>query len=344
MPNHIASDHISRGIHMNKNLLSTAIGAGLALAAGIANAYDYPTMLYPYVVKDANRTTVVTLIGDGAPVSSGASIHLQYWTKSTTDANTAACAPSSVTVPFTDNDIVTFDTAGILGYPLFGDTTNPGPLGLSISYPAPRHGYLLIESLQGNTLHYGYWLELDLANGGAHGDIGVGGQQGNGYDFDDWLYSANVLEEDQAGNLTQAAAVNFWPSSVASTVFTATPLGTDMLTRENNQMVLQVFNNNNVQGAYDRNENGVDGTVPITVRCVGRVTPAQLMPGVVANAAWAKQGGWGWLANLGDGANNGLQSQGANSGDLETVVYQIDSSSAGGKFMSNVTRIVTDNE
>jgi len=75
------------------------------------------------------------------------------------------------------------------------------------------------------------------------------------------------------------------------------------------------------------------------------VTPAQLMPGVVANAAWAKQGGWGWLANLGDGANNGLQSQGGtNSGDLETVVYQIDSSSAGGKFMSNVTRIVTDNE
>ena len=25
------------------------------------------------------------------------------------------------------------------------------------------------------------------------------------------------------------------------------------------------------------------------------------MPGVVANAAWAAQGGWGWFANHGDG-------------------------------------------
>jgi len=330
---------------MNKNLLSTAIGASLALAAGIANAYDYPTMLYPYVVKDANRTTVVTLIGDGAPVSSGASIHLQYWTKSTTDANTAACSPSSVTVPFTDNDIITFDTAGILGYPLFGDTTNPGPLGLSISYPAPRHGYLLIESLRGNTLHYGYWLELDLANGGAHGDIAVGGSGSTPYYFDEWLFSANKLDEDAAGNLNEAAAVNFWPSAVASTHFTVTPLGTDMLTRENNQVVVQIYNSNEVQGAYDRNENGVDGTVPVTVRCVGRVTPPQLMPGVVANAAWAAQGGWGWFANLGDGdALTGEVQGGTNSGDLEAIVYQVDSSSVGGKFMSNATRIVSDNE
>ena len=38
---------------------------------------------------------------------------------------------------------MTFDTAGILGYPLFGDTTNPAPLGVSISYAAPRHGFLI---------------------------------------------------------------------------------------------------------------------------------------------------------------------------------------------------------
>jgi len=332
---------------MNKKLLSSTIGACLALGAGTTEAdfnNDWGYMLYPYVVKDANRTTVVTLIGDGAPVSSGASIHLQYWTKSTTDANTAACAPSSVTIPLTDSDIVTFDTSGLLGYPLFGDTTNPAPLGIGISYAAPRHGYLLIESLQGDGLEYGYWLELDLANGGAHGDISFGLDD---TDFSTSVGDGSILEADGINSNSDAAAVNFWPSSVASTHFTVTPLGTDMLTRENNQVVVQVFNSPDtpVQGAYDRNENGVDGTVPVTVRCVGRVTPAQLMPGVVANAAWAAQGGWGWLANLGDGDDNLNESQGAtNSGDLDAVVYQVDSSSAGGKFLSNATRIVTGND
>ena len=43
---------------------------------------------------------------------------------------------------------------------------------------------------------------------------------------------------------------------------------------------------------------------PVTVRCVGRVSPNQLMPGVVTNAAWAAQGGWGFLANLGDANGN----------------------------------------
>jgi len=71
---------------------------------------------------------------------------------------------------------------------------------------------------------------------------------------------------------------------------------------------------------------------------VGRVTPAQLMPGVVANAAWAAQGGWGWLANLG---NNDTVYGGTSGGDLAAIVYQVDSASAGGKFMSNATRIVS---
>jgi hypothetical protein len=111
-----------------------------------------------------------------------------------------------------------------------------------------------------------------------------------------------------------------------------------MVTRENNQVTLQVFNHNSpqpVQGAYDRNENGVDGTVPITVRCVGRVTPAQLMPGVVANAGWAAQGGWGLLNNLGANGNTSIL-------DVPAVVYQVDTSSAGGKFIDNATPIVSD--
>jgi len=125
-------------------------------------------------------------------------------------------------------------------------------------------------------------------------------------------------------------------------VFTVTPLGSNMLSNDNNQVVMHVRNSNNVQGAYDRNENGVDGTVPQTVRCVGRLTAAQLMPGVVANAAWAATGGWGWLANLGNGNTDYAEAADI---DLAASVYQVDTSSAAGagKFMQNATRITSNN-
>jgi len=336
---------------MNQKLLCAAVGASFALSAGLAQAYfeeDYDIAFVPYVVKDTNRTTVVSIIRTDYSSTYSETYHLQYWTKSTTDANTAACSPSSVYVPSTPNDIITFDTAGILGYPLFGDTTNPAPLGTAISQAAPRHGYLVIDSAEHRAGASGsdymnaiYWLELDLANGGAIGDTGLGFH--DTYDLSSYFQSTQIMYPSPGGgDIGNATPVVFWPSSVASTSFTVTPLGTDILNRENNQVVVQVFNSNQVQGAYDRNENGVDGTVPVTVRCVGRVTPAQLMPGVVANAAWAAQGGWGYLANLGDAnAGNGQTGTqgGTNSGDLDAVIYQIDSSSAGGRFMSNATRI-----
>jgi len=344
---------------MNKKLVFSAVASALAcgFAAPAALATSYPEQLFPYVVKDANRTTVVTIIGDGfsgvvptgkESIQAEGGIHLQYWTKSTTDANTAACQPSSVVVPITDNDILTFDTAGLLGYPLFGDTTNPAPLGMAISFAAPRHGYLLAQSVYGGDyLKAGYWLELDLANGGAHGDYSVHGYGQQGLLLYGGLDGYGIYGITGQNSLEPwvPRAVNFWPSSVASTVFTVTPLGSRMATNENNQTILQVFNNVGVQGAYDRNENGVDGTVPITVRCVGRVTPAQLMPGVVANAKWATQGGWGFLQNLGDGdANMEYTAPGtfpySVGDDHPAIVYQVDSSSAGGKFMSNATRIV----
>jgi len=347
---------------MNKTALTTAVSAALvASAATLPQASAH--VLLPYVVKDANRTTVVTLIAGYFYSSNGnGNVHLQYWTKSTTDANTAACSPSSVTVPMTHDDIMTFDTAGLLGYPLFGDTTNPAPLGMAISYSAPRHGYLVAE-FQSGFAEGGYWLELDLANGGAHGAMGLRnfaqfwnaeGDFAYGTGFQSYYAPlSNVEWFEPAHGLTWSHAVNFWPTSVASTVFTVTPLGTEMITKENNQVIMQVINANEVQGAYDRNENGVDGTVPITVRCVGRVTPAQLMPGVVANAAWAAQGGWGNLMNWGDNQSNdsafeqniftvdwGNSLITINAPDLPALVYQVDSSSAaGGKFMVNATEI-----
>jgi len=322
---------------MNKKLLCIAVGATLTLEIGAAQAVTtvvFNESLVPYVIKDTNRATVVTVIIANNTTNAG-DMHLQYWTKSTTDANTAACQPSSVQIPVTPNDIVTFDTAGLLGYPLFGDTTNPAPNGTAISYAAPRHGYLVVQSpwaYSGNTgglfLRNTYWLELDFANGGAHGDQSALMTVSRG--------NFSVVDGSMSlrAGLADGTQVNFFPASAASTAFTVAPLGSAMVTKENNQMVLQVFNSDLVQGAYDRNENGVDGTVPVTVRCVGRVTPAQLMPGVVANAAWAAQGGWGSLVNLGANSNSAVSAT-----DLRAIVYQVDTATAAGKFVDNAVRI-----
>jgi len=331
----------------NKKLITAAVGASLALTAGAANATrhsDFAVMFFPYVVKDANRTTVITVISTSdSRSSSNQDLHLQYWTKGTTAANTAACQPSSSFMKITPNDIVSFDSAGILGYPLFGDTTNAAPLGASISYAGSSHGYLVVDDLS-DQLAGGFWLELDFANGGAYGDAGIGGGiDGMGSDMQNEISGAFSLVRDPSGSISNASPVVFWPASVASTAFTITPLGTNMLNSDNNNAVMQVFNDLEVQGAYDRNENSVDGTVKQTVRCVGRLTAAQLMPGVVANAAWAAQGGWGYLANLGNGDNvtDGCSS----SGDCKVMVYQVDTSNAAGTgaFMSNATMIRTNN-
>jgi len=336
----------------NKKLIAGAVGTALSLGLGMqaaqANHDDY--VLIPYVVKDTNRTTIVTLIGTGSSVKSGAEMHLQYWTKDTTAANTAACQPNSSELTFTYNDIVTFDTAGLLGAgPLFGDTTNLAPLGTSISYAGPRHGYLVAQwrNLDGNEESggRGYWIEVDLANGGAHGDVSIGGD-GDGDSFNGAADNEVVLDPYDGGTSGWGdggmAPVAFWPSSLASSVFTVTPLGEAMNTSDNNVVIMQVLNDSAVQGAYDRNENGIDGTVRQTVRCVGRLTAAQLMPGVVANAAWAATGGWGFLTNLGDGNasfDNGDCASGT--GDCDAMVYQIDTSTAAGsgKFLQTSTRI-----
>jgi len=319
----------------NKNLVAGAVGTALTLGMGMQAAQADDVVLIPYVVKDTNRTTVVTLIGSGSPVSSGPSIHLQYWTKATSASNTAACEPNSTTLTFTENDIVTFDTAGILGSgPLFGDTTNAAPLGTSISYAGSRHGYLITRSVNnGWGSDAAYWLELDLANGGAHGDHGISELDSD--DLDNSL-SDNVVLQDGDDR-----AVPFWPTSTASTVFTVTPIGNAMDTSDNTSVTLQVYNNS-AQGAYDRNENAVDGTVPQKVRCVGKLTAAQLMPGVVANAAWAAQGGWGYLANDGDGDSSGGETCANGTGDCDAIVYQVDTSTAAGSFMANATRITSD--
>jgi len=329
-----------------KTIVSAAIGASLAVAALPANAWlnpGYSTTLIPYVVKDSNRTTVISLIMSDDSANTSGTLALQYWTKPISDPHNGGCFENAYMVPVTQNDVITFDSAGILEYPMFGDTTNPAAGPLSISWAGTRHGYLAVTPQAGSTpprIAASYWTEIDFANGGSIGDQGISAYSTN---FKAETSESKALMPDAYGTATHATAVMFWPSSYMTTSFVVTPLGTDMMHYENHQAAIQAVNSGGYQGVYDRNENNIDGTVPVNVRCVARVSLNNLLPGVMANAAWAAQGGWGYLANIGNGNITPGEA-----GDNPAIVYQVDQQEVGkgkGKnhfFMANATRIVTD--
>ena len=328
----------------NKKLLTSAVGAALTLGLGVPAAQADHVVLIPYVVKTANRTTVVTLIGDGSSARNdlGRNIHVQYWAKPLTAANTAACTDHSKEVSFTERDIVTFDTSGILGYPLFGDTTNEAPFGLAMA-DADSHGYLITRNSEDDGTwdsRAAYWLELDLANGGAHGDHGVSERSSANFSPE----TGDRVSDNIALQYGDSRAVGYWPTSIASTTFTVTPLGANMSGSDNNVVVVQAQytddDNGGSGGAYNRNEDFIDGSPKHTVRCVGTVTLQQLLPGQTANAAWAAQGGWGFLTNL----NFSTDACGSGTGDCDAIIYQVDRSSAAGagRFMANAVRITSD--
>lgn len=329
---------------MIKKLVTVAVGIGLSVAGANANAVKnagYHVALIPYVVKDTNRTTLVSIVMGGEPVSPLERLYLQYWTKPIASAHTDPCLPNSYGgIPVTSNDMLTFDTAGILGSgPLFGDVTNPAPLGTSIVYSGPSHGYLMVGAPNSNgsgnlSIEGSYWTEIDFANGSSFGDQGL-----NWYS-DNLQYDERVLYPNAAGSSDYDAPVVFWPSNFMETWFTVTPLGSQMSIRENNQTTVQVLNRDGKQGVYDRNENAFSGTVPLKVRCVARMGLKHLMPGIVANARW--NGGWGYLSNRGDGnATPGERQTSSAQGDLSAAVYQIDRQSGQLGSLSNATRIVT---
>lgn len=334
---------------LNKKLVATAVGAALTVGLGMQAAQADNELLFPYVRKEANITTVITIMG-GAPAA-GTTLKVQYWTKSTTAANTAACEPNSRDVPFTNNDMVTWDTGGLLGasFPVFGDTTN-GVFNPEIAFAGPRHGYLVVKwnGVDGGTGKGpwgGYWLEVDVANANAHGDSAAHIPIN---DAGDGISDAMQLQNNDA------RAVNFWPpmptallTPAVSTVFTVTPLNANMETIENNNVVMHVVQTTGLQGAYGRVENPLDGSVVQSVRCVARLTPAALMPGVVLSAPFPTTGGWGMLRNRGDGDVTLAEAcgiaAGVGTGDCGAMVYQVDTSSAlGGRFMSDAVRLATD--
>jgi len=320
-------------------------------------------LLYPFFVVNApNVTTFITEINpffNGDPGDPAEFNHYQYHFKNATAAATDACQAYSTFGHTSTNDIVTFDVSGFISTePLLQDTTSgsAGGLGLNLNPPGNLIGHLLIinqgPGINGVETHYGEALIADIANGGL------------------WGYLADsIFEDDDALNRLGDAhvlptgtrrPVHLLPTSVATTDFIVTPVGTAMITSSTNRTALQMQQTSNfgnefprdyggpvpnppsfpAGGVYDRNENPLDFVLRPGVRCVGILTYTDLISaGVLANPVWNKQGGWAWLANV-------LVNESTNPNALtpafnrNAIVFQRKRSSVFGPFVIDAQRVI----
>jgi len=287
-------------------LTGIALSLSLMLFMGAQKAQAFHHILFPYIINTANEMTVATLITpatDGVGTTAGAgpwNMHFQYYVKDVTTGPAAACQATSVFIDFTANDMMTWGVGTRWGpafAQLFNDT-NVAPLGTAMSVIGVpnHHGYFVSQRplSAAAQVQWGYIYNIDFLNASAWAsealDIPL--------NSDATATSAGVSIKDALFNTVGAAPVELFPAAALPTSFKVTPLGVNMLLDSNNAvdvMLSRITGAAPVQGAYDRQENPIDGTVPVSVNCVGDVTLTQLAPGILANPLWSANGGWAWF-------------------------------------------------
>jgi len=311
-------------------LLGVMAGLALVMSVGVQKAHATHETLFPYILNTSTEESVLTLIDPNA-LSAGSAEHIQYWTKSITAASTDTCVGSSHFVDFTANDMMSWGvgaTFGPLG-PLFGDTQT-APLGVAMaSTLTDQHGYAIVSGVSGKT---GYQIDVDFGGGSitsthantiAFGDNALTDALGvNGMDSMSWARASVPV-----GILPPGAAAT--PTGM-TTSYRVTPLSDTMFTAGDAAATVQLSRVSGsfltsttiTQGAFDRNENQIDSTIPVDVVCVADLTLTDLMPTIVGNDLWAAVGGWAYFNVLN---TTGLAGQLG----YAAIVYQVDADTTG---------------
>src|SRR5262245_5650215 len=222
----------------------------------VRNAWALHDLLFAFwVVNAPSVTTFVTEVNpffNGDPGDPADFMHYQYFFKAATAPVGDACQSYSTFGHTSQNDIVTFDVSGFISTePLLSDTTSgsAGGLGLNVNPSGNLIGYLLminqgpgvVEGLDAQP-HYGEALIVDVANGGLWGylpdDIPF---------FDDAICQTIECIAADPPRLGDAHVlptgtrrpVHLLPTSLATTDFIVTPLGSAMASNANNRTALQ---------------------------------------------------------------------------------------------------------
>jgi len=322
------------------------VGLMLTGVIGVGAASADHMLLYPFWISNApNVTTFISYMNpffNGDPGDPADFLHYQYFFKLASASESANCEAYSTFGRTSENDVVTFDVAGLVSTePLLFDTTSASAGGLGLSMTIKNTiGYLLIINRSGEGPTYGEALIADIANGGIWGYLA------DSIPEDD--DAANGLRDSHVLATGTRRPVQLLPTNAATTDFLVTPLGTDMAVNSSSRTALQMQQTAGFGpdfavpgpvppgGVYDRNENPLDFQRRPNVRCVAILTYSDLISSsVLANPVWARQGGWAWLANV--VLNDDPESPAF---DRNAVVFKRTRSSVFGSFAVDAQRVI----
>lgn len=239
---------------MKSKKLIVAVFAAVALLFSFGVAVEKASadsILFPWVVKSQTVTTLISVVNtSGLPTISsgnfscllpghGPSLHYQYWYKG--DNVTGGCLSQDTTAPTSENDLVTFDAAGIIGggNAVFNDPTDYGDLSMSAA-PVPSRAFLIVDNNQPCTdrFHaslYGEAVVIQLTAGAAWGYVAYNASRGEADEDEAMFFSdendmqGEVLRSPRGGDGlsgffdAEATPAVIYPLSAFKTKFFMTP-------------------------------------------------------------------------------------------------------------------------
>jgi len=234
--------------------LIVAVFAAVALLFSFGVAVEKAsadTLLFPWVIKSTTVTTMLSVVNTaGGSTACTTRLHYQYWYKNTTaNGKTESCSPEDFSRQTSQNDLVSFDAAGLInsGGALFND--NPGHNG-NVTYipndfsmvdpPAPRRAFLLVDNNDScftdgkfDASLYGEALVIQLTQGAAWGYVAYNASRGFQSESDPVFFSdendmqGEVLRSPRANdneyNQTEWTPVVIYPLTTFKTKFFVTP-------------------------------------------------------------------------------------------------------------------------
>jgi hypothetical protein len=263
------------------------------------------TILFPVIaVNQPNVTTIVSVFN--SPEVSSSYLHFIYRTKCTFDGcgtsgnpnYAGSCVSQSFTRNTFANDIVSFDTSGLLngGNALFNDpNTYNGKF--DIGGTGARRAYLLVTNsnsggtrinLGNNEALGGEAIVMDIAYGAAWGYKAV-----NDINREDYSFTQAGARTAIFGGGTDCKWFSFFPPDEWTTRFFVTPIGNNMDTANIASRII-LWGWGSTRGIYTRGGSLLAFSDSVDLTCTAAVNLVDLID-ATALASVQNIGGWAWL-------------------------------------------------
>jgi hypothetical protein len=289
-----------------RNHIAAAVALGLGASIGGISAANAAAAFWPYIALGTQVTTVVSVMNTsdqnytptGGTIN-GKNLHYRMYYKQLTGTNDneKSCQEVNTYLPTSYYDIQTIDLTAHFGAltkgVLFNDPSvnnnwkasgKDYALGRTL---APARAYLVVNNADSSAGSVtGEAFIFDYGTGAVWGYQASTSDDVDGSAFDFFATVGTAMPNP--------TTVTLMPFAETTTAFFVTPLANTTLgTAAAETAGMVPFGSNSYESTvafytdgafaiYDRDENLVSGSIPVQVRCVGRVEAAELLtPGVL---------------------------------------------------------------